>query len=813
MKIRLVLTITFSAVLTVMCWQVAAASLNNLGPFGNVRTKSVRMPFYREGKLEFYLRSKSAALHGKLLDSQYPVIDIIRKGVNVEVVAKSDSSNSVYPLMSSVEEVNKYWKQRVYSEGVIVSDKAVLDQGTRIITSDSKVFLRSPMMDLDGVGYTVDMTRQVVNVKSNVEIILRNDGKHSLGSPLDTVSDNKSAGKAVNAVTITRVFCDELIYNIASDTMDLIGNVRVYDEAGNIVSDKLHLVFIAESGADGKKSLTDRDAASSGKKLKTAHFIGNFYAERKLDAAEAAKGKQYAKADEALYNLPADNLLLSGKNPHMGRGRDLAEARKINIKPNQRLITFIDDCKFTVYRENAPANSAPDIVTADFADWDYPKNLMRLLGNAKLKSEVDNADMQSERIFITLADDPAAAGKKQSGSKNIADGDGKSIKKIIAEGKVRFDRINQGVEERARAGRITYFANGEKVVFEQNPVLVRNKDVIRGGVLTYLIPTERMQVKNGSDIFISAETAGKSNSFAPGGPKKNAASENTPVTVVSRESDLNLGGNLLAFAGNVKVRGKGTKLDSDTLDIFLKDITAPGSKKSDAAADLSSSKQPVRALAIGNVYAEDESGILRAGLLDVYFGDKQKPGKTDVEKIIADNNMYAESKPAPGAEGGQDKNSLAARRGVIDILKDDANFYGDVKVKNNEVSLDCQHLYLLSRKTNKVIPSIDSFRQRDEFPDQIAVGEGRELVKVDAHGDVRMRRVLPSGDVQRAKSDHAYYAVKDRTVIMTCDAPRRPQAVADGTGMVGDKVTIDLDAEEIFVDNGDVLTRLDDMNF
>ena len=76
-----------------------------------------------------------------------------------------------------------------------------------------------------------------------------------------------------------------------------------------------------------------------------------------------------------------------------------------------------------------------------------------------------------------------------------------------------------------------------------------------------------------------------------------------------------------------------------------------------------------------------------------------------------------------------------------------------------------------------------------------------------------MRRTLPSGEVQRAKSDLAVYTVKDRKIVLTSKPPRRPQAVADGNGMTGDKVTIDLDEEEIIVDNGDVLAKMDGMDF
>ena len=38
-----------------------------------------------------------------------------------------------------------------------------------------------------------------------------------------------------------------------------------------------------------------------------------------------------------------------------------------------------------------------------------------------------------------------------------------------------------------------------------------------------------------------------------------------------------------------------------------------------------------------------------------------------------------------------------------------------------------------------------------------------------------------------------------------------PQALTADSGMIGDRVMIDLDSEELYVENGDVLTRLNDM--
>ena len=67
--------------------------------------------------------------------------------------------------------------------------------------------------------------------------------------------------------------------------------------------------------------------------------------------------------------------------------------------------------------------------------------------------------------------------------------------------------------------------------------------------------------------------------------EKGKKSVSEPVTVDSRSADLNYGGNKLAFAGNVAVRGRGMKLDSDKLDIDLKsEKTAAGKNRFQASS-------------------------------------------------------------------------------------------------------------------------------------------------------------------------------------------------------------------------------------
>ena len=785
-----------------------SAKPRDLGAFSNVRTSSARMPFYKDRTLEYFLRSRSMAMRGRLLDAAWPMIDSVRKGISVESIAKADNSTNIYPLDASLETVTAYWLKRSYSDGVVISESATLDQANRTASGSQKVFLRSPMLDLNGVGFTADLARKTIKINSEVEIVLRSSGNKSLAAPLEGLDGKKRKDKSQTTST-TRAYCDEMHIDSDRKIITLIGNVRVFDTAGTITSERLEIEFGSGTASDSKKKKSPAALKDDKPQLRIARFIGKVHAVRKLDAGERAAGEQYANADMIVYNALQDRLEMTGSRPRLVRGKDSAEADRVVILPGKKIIRFFNKCQFIFHRAKDPS-LPPDRVTADYADWNYPENLIRLIGHTHLRSEADKSELQADRLEITLADRVEKDGRKNqksSGTPTV----GKRPAKSVANGNVQFKRNNNGVRETARAGRMIYQSGKEELRLENQPVIQRGDDIIRGGEMTYLIDQERMLVNRSSHIALSGATV----------KSANAAAQGSPVTVDSKSADLNYGGNNIAFAGSVAVRGRGMKLDSDKLDITLKDAPATAGNKK----NLQTRKQPVRALAVGNVRAEDKSGILDTGMLDVRFGDTATPGKIGIEKIFASRQMRLQSKPDKPQQGqnthgptllgrsADGVTALDAERGTLDLLKNEADFYNKVAVYDSQVKLECEHLKVVAQPSSGDVPTPAQYKARDEFPDRLAVGEGRELVRIIGNKDVRISRTLPSGEVQRAKGDHGLYVVKERKVFLTCDPPKRPQALTADSGMIGDKVTLELDSEELFVENGDVLTRLNDMKF
>ncbi len=805
----------------VMAFCSAFAKPRDLSVFSNVKTTAVRMPYYKGTKLEYFLRGRSTTIRGKLVDVVWPVIDMIRTGISVEDIAAADSSVEVYPLDAPLETVLKYWAERAYSDGVVVTEEATFDQYHDTASGSSKVFLRSPMADINAVGFSVNSKDKFIKFNSNVEIVLRNRGGNSsiLGGKK---SDNKKSDSKKDKISVTRAYSNEMTVDDIRKVITLIGNVRVFSEEGTVTSQKLEIEYggkkAEDKKSDGKKSgLADRSRSD---KPNLARFIGKVHAVRKLSAEDAAKGEQYADADMLVYDVRNKTVVMTGKRPRVVQGRNYGEADRIKAldRDKERAVSFAGKCVFICHSEDKP-QAQPTRVTANYADWEQKKNTIRLMGDVYINSPEDKSELRADRVTVELAESK----DKKAGAKDEPDASplsGQNISRAVAFGNVRIDQVGESGKSAARGGRMTYIKAEEKLIMENDPEVRSNDDILRGGLMTYYKNKERMVVTEGSHITLSAKTVGENNTGVGLGSSK--SSKSSPVTVESKESDLDFGSNLLAFKKEVKVRGRGMQLDSDLLDITLEDAAPAndGAKKDASGNALGSKKKPVRAIATGNVHAEEESGIMDCGVLDMLFGETVTPGKREIEKVFVSGKVRicnkVEEKPAPEpafagptllGNSNTGITNLDADRGEMDLIRKTADFYEDVTLYDDKVMLECDHLQFFAKPTQDVIEAPEKYRARDEFPDRLAIGEGLELERVLAHDKVVITRTVKPGDVQKARGDHARYEVKDRKVYLTCDPPGQPRAATAQGGMTGDSVVVDLDNQQLFVENGDALNR------
>ena len=791
------------------------------GNLGNIQTSTSRMPFYKNNRLEFYVVSRKVSFQGSLVLAERPVIDVVRKGSSVEDVARqSQNEFQCYPLNSPLPEVLKFWALRTYSEGVLTSENATIDQLNQLASGKDKVHVRSPLLDLDGVGFSADFTTKLVTVNSKVEVVLRNEGG-SLGDGLDMIGgmekkkkDAPKPDEAKEEISVIRVFGDHLTIDLKKSLIVLNGHVRVFAPEGNVFANRLELEF--QSASDGKKTPDrkngdeDSDSPLSGAKLSKARFLGKVRAVRNLPPEDAGGPEQYATAERAVYEVAKDTLTLTGRRPTLGRGKDVAQADRIEIYPRRRVVRLLKHCYLKYTPEASDGKKVPaNTVTADFMSWDYPGRKIVANGWVVMKVPAEQTVMRTDRAEILLSENDQAPR-----SRLLRGQSGLRPETVTATGHVALDRKTADGMEKVRAGKLTYHAQFDRVLLEDRPELHRGPDRAEGGVMEYFLSEERLRIADGSWLFLF--TGSDDNRAALTGASAGAAggdaSGDGSVEITSQSSNLRIGGNRLDFLGEVRlIASDGTKMQCDTLGIDLADgkPSAAGTAARNASAAPSARKVPLRMTAVGNVIAEDDKAQLQAGQMEVRFGDRAEPGKTAVEKILADRAIQLQSIPEIPEDGAQDQGepvtTLTARRAEMDLLTDTGDFYENVRITRSDIEFACRHLKALGAKTSDKIPPLADFRAAGTFPNRIALGVGRELLRIIGSGDVVITRRLASGFDQKAVGDQATYEVKTRIVTLTAEPPNKPQAFDGRSGMTGDKVTIDLDSEELEVENGSAL--------
>lgn len=96
----------------------------------------------------------------------------------LDYIVYGDKARTVN-VMVMLEDMKVEWIGTDISDvkATISTPKAEYDRATKIIRGDDKVHFRSPEMDADGVGFDVDHEKQMIHIRSNVRVTLKQDLK------------------------------------------------------------------------------------------------------------------------------------------------------------------------------------------------------------------------------------------------------------------------------------------------------------------------------------------------------------------------------------------------------------------------------------------------------------------------------------------------------------------------------------------------------------------------------------------------------------------------------------------------------------
>ncbi|OGV53107.1 MAG: hypothetical protein A2017_04515 [Lentisphaerae bacterium GWF2_44_16] len=155
-----------------------------------------KLPEYgeKDGKLKFILYGDKGVNLGELVNLDGVLVDFVREEVTNINEVQDLQGLKLYKIDDKLENILKFWKDKRHSKALISTPKAVLDKMTKTIRGNDEIHLRSPIMDMDGVGFEADYNTQTITVKKNVRVIIR-------GTP-DDMRKNEKPDKKKSATDV-----------------------------------------------------------------------------------------------------------------------------------------------------------------------------------------------------------------------------------------------------------------------------------------------------------------------------------------------------------------------------------------------------------------------------------------------------------------------------------------------------------------------------------------------------------------------------------------------------------------------------------
>ncbi|MHB9140215.1 MAG: LptA/OstA family protein, partial [Victivallaceae bacterium] len=302
----------------------------------SLTTLKARLPIYNKDRLQFFVYCQRLQRQANKTDAQDAIIDIIRNGTNVDSIKYLDGTKP-YPLGAPAVQVLDFWKDKLHSDGLIMTSAAAIDQSSKTVSGKEKVFFRSPMLDLDGIGFLASYESRNVFIQKDIQIVIRMAAVEAAQKKSAKTADASPSGDV-------QVTSDTMFIDFDKNIVTLEGNVKVNESRFAIDCDKL-ILYMKAGAADNltdhgfSKTASKKDEAKSeslkNKKddnqqaLSKIVCIGNVVIARKLSKEDLDKGAQVAKAGRAVYDLNTQQIVLTEGTPSIARGSDVITGKTI----------------------------------------------------------------------------------------------------------------------------------------------------------------------------------------------------------------------------------------------------------------------------------------------------------------------------------------------------------------------------------------------------------------------------------------------------------------------------------------------------
>ena len=805
----------FLTLVSAVCLCLAAAAANELADLRGLALNNAKIPVYGSNRqLQMMTFVDNAVRDGNVIIGKNTVLDLIKSGANVDSI-KDAWQLKYYPLRAKLADVFKFWKSRsAYSEGVVITEKAHIDQEQDRAFGESPVYFRSPMIDLDGIGFDVNFKRRTIQVNSDVKLILR-----TAACDPRKLKEEK-VGKTDYGYV--KAYSDALLIDIGRNQLMLVGSVRVIDRESVLTCDRL-TIFLADQKDDekGKKS---EDVLTAGIGFESDKGVSRILADGNVVITNGTGlSAQRAVADHLNYDVRLGIFHFTGdrENPRFEQKQETVSGKNIILYREEQQARVIDECSITSRAENGALRH----ITADRGDIDFKVNRGAFAGNVKMRDS--GVVISGPRANLELAGKPGT--KKSGGSRSdqmlpggmgsaSGFGGGRELQAVEFPDGVRVvdpasQKSGKPLDLSAKTGR--YDARGKFIDFKENVVLNDTQMTLN---------SEEMQIKLDEKSSLDSKSGKGSverivcqKGVKIVGKGQNAGVLTAKVGVFFYRRDI------LVFVNDVRVTNKDTVLDCDRLDLYLVDSASGknASKQTGIAGVGGGNKVLSKAVATGErVVMTDPKSRLDTKKLTILFeetpaGEKASPGmlqsgNSRVTWIACDGGLRLESKNKDKSSGKgtlvKGNRVAVAKRSETDLKKNIAVLYDNVSVFDDTSRIDCDKMTLFAaapepsalRKSED--PDADPFalgRSEDAVPGNIMLGDDMELKRVLCEENVTLSS-SDKGKKVYAGGDFGEYLSSSRKMEVYSKSPKRSWIRAEGRRQWCDRIIYDLDEDRIY---------------
>ena len=708
--------------------------------------KHLKIPFYKNQKLQLLVFAESGQKQERLMAGYNTMLDILLPDVNVDKIPDGWQTK-LYPLGASMPEVLKFWEPRCQiSQAVIFTAGSSIDQRNGEVFGDRPVFLRTPMFDLNGHGFKADFNQQVIEISSEVKIIVRDAGldprKLLAGAPMPKNQ------RLIHAES------RQLRLDQKNNKIMLIGDVKVIDGRNILTCDRL-TVFLDRSeknAGENKTSAEDEKAVLSGvtRVLADGEVLLRQYPE---DAAKIATELQSSNSEHLEYDVRRGLIVLTGdhQEPTLTRGSDTElRGKRIELLRHEDKMFVMQNCRITsLVRDQRGMLIYARKISSDRANFDGRNNVANFHGNVVASDQNTTLYTDSLRAHLSQAQGTSSHQLEllfgngnvkivSRSEKEVSDKDGKKV--------VRISSIaSQQAELNYRKNKLVFF----------NAVKVRDQEAS--------LDCRRL------DLFLADRNSSGAKSKVSGSPMA-AGMEGRNKTVTR----------MIANGEVVMVSGK-DELHTDMLTLQFRELP-PGVKPSPGMIQ-SGGVQLTKIFCDGSVKALSHTTydrmpsqrILKAGnamsdLLKDYSEFHGDVSVVDGNTEIHCRDMYIFTGASPIDEVIEDN-----------VLQNGMGKSGDIDLDDEDLDADP---FALDMGENSV-------------PTRIAVSDPRDLKRIVCQKEVVLLRRDNKGKLQRAGGDRAVYTVNTREVVLTANRPRRPWLRSEGRKQFCDIIRSDMESEDL----------------